>query len=246
MDISAPGIGSAGIRDLPVKDTVCRIGIVAWMREPAVPISLLLKEGRELYQTGRLSDAEAVYEQILDTDPRHFEARHFLGVIHYKQGNYARALHHVDLALAINSQVSATYCARAITLLALKRYDEAVTSLDRAITLNPDDAGALGNRGIALKELGRTAEAVASYDRAIALNPSFAGAFTARGVALRELGRFEEALASFNQAIILEPDSAEALINRAAAVSPNTLWCFHLRHGAAAIRPPPWLREKGK
>jgi tetratricopeptide (TPR) repeat protein len=154
------------------------------------------RAGLDFHRAGRLSEAETIYRQILEADPRQFEARTLLGLIMSQRGRHHEAIEHLDLALAVNSRVAITHSTRAIALLALRQYEEALHSLDCAIELTPCDAGAHINRGVALKELGRTDEAVASYERAIAIDPSAEEAFNNRGIALldgpprRRFGKF--------------------------------------------------------
>jgi tetratricopeptide (TPR) repeat protein len=176
-------------------------------------------DGLALLKAGRLAEAEAVYREILQSDPSSFEARHFLGLAQYQRGDYQNAAEQADFAVALNANVAATHNLRAITMLALRRFADALASFDHAIALDPNDAGTLTNRGIALKELGRLDEAVASHDRAIARDPAFAEAFNNRGFALLELDRPDAALADFDQAIALQPDYAAALKNQASAFS---------------------------
>jgi len=60
---------------------------------------------------------------------------------------------------------------RGNTLVALRRFDDAVASYDKALALKADYASAYNNRGFALQQLERFAEAIASYDRVLALQP---------------------------------------------------------------------------
>jgi len=167
-----------------------------------------------LHQAGRLAEAEPLYGQIVEAAPDHADSRHLLGVLHLQRGDYARAIRHLDAAVAIDPSNPFAHSNRAVALAELTRFDEALASCERALALKPDHAEALNNRGNALKGLGRFDEALASYDRAIARKPDYADAFTNRGVVLMELKRLDEALASAERAIALKPDHAEAFNNR--------------------------------
>jgi TolA-binding protein len=71
----------------------------ATLRQSSVEVTALLKNGMDFHQSGRLTDAEAIYRQILTTTASHFEALYLLGIIQYQRGNYDGAVLQIDLAL---------------------------------------------------------------------------------------------------------------------------------------------------
>jgi len=178
----------------------------------------LLAEAFALHQAGRLAEAEQTYNQILATQPDHFDSLHLLGIVFHQRGDHAQALRHIDRALKINPNNVPALNNRGIALRELKRFADALVSYDRALALWPDYADALLGRGSALKELKRFEEALASYDRALMLRPGLAEAHANRGNVLLSLERFEEALASYDRALALRPDLAEAHANRGSAL----------------------------
>jgi tetratricopeptide (TPR) repeat protein len=177
-------------------------------------ITVWFVEAYTSHQAGRLADAERLYRQILAAQPNHADSLYLLSVISFQRGDYAQALHQIDLALGINPNNSFALNQRGLALQRLKRIDEALASYDRVLAVQPDHAEALCNRGIALHELKRFDEALTSYDRALAARPHYAEAFYCRGTAQRQLKQFEAALASFDRALAIQPDYAEALSNR--------------------------------
>jgi tetratricopeptide (TPR) repeat protein len=174
----------------------------------------LLAEAFALHQAGRLAEAEKAYNQILATQPDHFDGLHLLGILLHQRGEHAQALRQIDLALKINPNNIPALNNRGIALKELKRFEEALASYDRAFELWPDYAEALLGRANALKELQRFAEALASYDRTLRLRPDWVDAHVNRGNVLHALEHFEEALASYDHALALRPDLAEAHANR--------------------------------
>jgi tetratricopeptide (TPR) repeat protein len=190
----------------------------ASLRHSSVGVEALLKRGLEFHKTGRLTDAEAIYRQILSTTPSHFEALYLLGILAYQRGNYVDAVRQIDRALEVNPEIASAHRDRGVTLHLLKRFDEALASHDRAIALKPDYAIAFINRGLALQELNRLDEALASYDQAIVLQPGFGEAFSNKGDALYQLKRFDEARASYDQAIAFRPGFAELFNNKGDAL----------------------------
>ena len=160
-----------------------------------------------LHQKGRLAEAEALYRQILQSEPNHFDSLRLLATVVGQRGAFAEALVLFDQALASNPDHSIVLYNRGLALQELRRYDEALASYDKAIVHKPDYAEAHNNRGIILREQGRHKESLLSYERATAVRPDYADAYNNRGNALQSLKRYEEAIACFEKAIALNPDS---------------------------------------
>ena len=166
----------------------------------------IYQNGLNFHQKGELAQAKAAYEQVLKTQPKHFDALHLLGLIAFQTRDPFLAEELIRRAIKINPNVASVHYNQGAMLQKLKRLDEALASYDKAIALKPDYADAFYNRGNALQELKRTDDALASYDKAIALKPDYAEAFLNRGNALREIKRLDDALASYDKAIVLKPD----------------------------------------
>ena len=167
-----------------------------------------------LHQRGDLSRAKSMYESILASEPRDFDAMHMLGVIAYQSGQAHIAHDLISRALFIRSDLAPPHVNLALALGALGRFDEALASFNRALRLRPDHPTAHHDRGNVLMRLGRVAEAVASFDEAIALRPDHVEARVDRGNALSRLNYVEEALSSYEGAIALRPGYALAHYNR--------------------------------
>ena len=178
----------------------------------------LFAQALELHRKGHLQAAQSLYEQILEVQPRNFDALHVLGVLAAQMGDCERADRLLARAVQANPSHAAAHNNRGNVLKALKQPGAAVASYDQAIALKPDYADAYYNRGVALQELGQFDAAVASYDAAIALAPGNAEAHNNRGTALAALAQHEAAALSYGRAIALRPDYAEAHCNRGLAL----------------------------
>jgi protein O-GlcNAc transferase len=174
----------------------------------------LINQAVSLHQKGALAEAERLYFQILKTNPDHFDAQHFLGVLRYQQGDNTEALDLIGKALQTKPNAATALSNYGLVLAALKRFEDALTSYDKALAIKPDYAEALYGRGNSLRDLGRLEDALTSYDKALAIKPDFAGALNNRGSILRELRRLEDALTSYDKALAIKPDDAETLNNR--------------------------------
>ena len=175
------------------------------MRKPN-QLALAFGQATALLQAGRLAEAEQIYGQILQAQPKHFESRFLIGVIQAQRGNHGEAVRQFDLALKLNPKNAQAHNSRGVSLGKLKRVVEALASFDRAIALQPDGAEAHSNRANALRELDRPEEALASSNRAIALKPDYAEALNNRANVLLRLERYEEAIGDLERLLRLAPD----------------------------------------
>jgi len=167
-----------------------------------------------LHRQGELARAQTIYREILDIEPRNFDALHLLGVIAGQTKDFERAVQFIGEAIEIDPCNAAAHCNRGAAFRELNRLDAALASYDRAIALKADYAVAHYNRGNVLKELEQLDAALASYNQAIAIKPSYAEALYNRGLVLQKLRRFDAALISLNLAVTAKSDYAEAYYNR--------------------------------
>jgi tetratricopeptide (TPR) repeat protein len=169
--------------------------LAAWLRHAAAH-----------HRRGQLCDAEALYRQILDTQPGHFDALHLCGVLMQQRGLPEKAVGLIGAALSVNASSAPAHSNYGLVLAALGRTEEALAAYDRAIALKPDYAEALYNRGNALTALGRLGDALASFERAIAIRSDYATAMTSRAQVLQRLGRAQDALDGIERALALKSD----------------------------------------
>jgi len=166
-----------------------------------------------LFQRGRLAEAEALFLQLLSSNPQAFAPRHMLGLVMAQQGRLAEARETIGSALTLNPRNAGALVNYGNVLTMLGRFGEAIASYDRALVIAPD-AQTWNNRGNALQSLGQRTESLASYERALRLEPGNLQALLKRGVILGELKYSDEALASYDRLLALAPNHAEALNNR--------------------------------
>ena len=165
-----------------------------------------------------MAQARALYEQVIEIEPAHFDALHFLGIIAYQASQPELAAELMGRAIDINPGHAEAHSNRGNVLRRLRQFAASLQSYDRAIELKPDYPDAYNNRGNVLRDLGQREAALLSYDRAIELRADFADAWVNRGNALRDLGRHEAALQSYDGAIALKPDYVAAHNNRGVAL----------------------------
>jgi len=168
----------------------------------------------EHHRQGRLEEAEAVYRELLRTQPESAEILLSLGVLQAQRQNLAEAAELMGRAAQADPGNVAAHMNRGNLLRALGRHQEALASYDRVLVINPGNVDALTNRGVALLDLGQREKALASFEAALAAAPGHREAGLRRCGVLKGLGRLEEAQAGYAQVLATSPDDVAALFNR--------------------------------
>nr|WP_315488470.1 tetratricopeptide repeat protein [uncultured Rhodoferax sp.] len=198
-----------------------------------------LQQALSLHQNGQLTQARAIYEDILKLQPAHADALQFLGVVENHHGNHARAVKLIEKSIAIFPHNPSSYLNLGNALREIKQLQGALVCYNKAISLKPDYALAYSNRGVVLQAMKRLDDAVSAFDTAIALKPDYIEAHYNRANALKDLGKMEAAVASYDAAISLFPDFADAHLNRGSALMELSKFGMALQsfETAAALRP---------
>jgi protein O-GlcNAc transferase len=179
----------------------------------------LLQDALRLRRAGKLAQAAELYGEVLRSEPKHFEALHALGILHYQGGRLEEAERLIGQASSVNPKAADAAYNHACLLQRLSRWEEALVSFDRALTIRPDYVEALVNRGSVFSALKRHQEALADSDRVIHLKPNLAEAWNNRGGVLQILERIEDALAAYDRALALKPNYVEAWKGRCALLT---------------------------
>jgi len=213
------------------KNDFSRRGLQTPPKHPAssnpASVDILLQEAMAQHNAGRLSEAEALYRQILQVHPSHADALRLLGVIVSQSGQAAKALELLDRAIQIDPKVAEAYFDRGNALFILQQLQAAVQSYDKAIQLKPDYADAYHNRGTALHVLQQFQAAGESYDKAISLKPDFAQASGNRTNNTQALMLYRATLEFYEKAMRLHPQyeywkktgAFDSVVNQAAQIA---------------------------
>jgi predicted O-linked N-acetylglucosamine transferase (SPINDLY family) len=169
-----------------------------------------LRHALSLHQRGQLSEAQALYQEILQSQPRHPRALHWVGLIALQSNRPQEAVEWISRSLAVDPGDALAHEHLGTAWLELKNLAASAACYDRSIELKPDRADAHYNRANLYMDCQRYEDAVAGFDRAIACQPRHLPAILNRGLALLQLQRPEAAVASFEAAIALDANHAPA------------------------------------
>jgi tetratricopeptide (TPR) repeat protein len=152
----------------------------------------MLQVAIQSHQAGRISHAEALYEQILRLESENPFALHYLGVIRTQQGQLDQAEQLIRRSVASAPQIPDFHNNLGLCLRAEQRLEEAVAAYRRALDLNPSYSPAWSNIGLDLHKLGRLDEALDAFDHALALEPGLPQARFSRALVLLAQGDYAE------------------------------------------------------
>jgi len=102
---------------------------------------------------------------------------------------------------------------KGITLMSIKRYDEANKYFDAAIELKPNYAEAYNYKARSYIQTSQLSEALALINKAIAFKPDYKDAYLNKGTILFSLKKLNEALEEYKKTIELDPNYAEGYFN---------------------------------
>lgn len=179
-----------------------------------VIITSALQHAVELHQQGKLPQAQAFYNKVLQIQPYHFEALHLLGIAASQSGQTLKAVDLIARAIKINPDHAPAHINHGLALQALNRHQAALLSFERALQIDPENSGALTHGCHSLHVLNRDEEALSCYQRILQKTPNNTEVLYNLGNMLHTLSRDEEALASYEQLLRYQPDNISVLNNR--------------------------------
>lgn len=175
----------------------------------------IFQQALKLQQNGRLPEAEALYRNILQAEPDHPDALHYLGMLAYQVGKNEIAVELINKALKLRPDYVNAHNNLGIVLSDLGMLEEAADSFRRALALKPDHPEVRFNLANTLKDQDRLNEAVAGYRQALTLKPDYAEAHNNLGIVFYDQAEPDKAADCFRRALALKPEYVEAHYNLA-------------------------------
>ncbi len=195
------------------------------------------------HSAGRLSEAEAIYRQVLAREPENPAALHLLGVASSQQGRKDVAVGLITRAIVANPRIAEFHANLALVFLEKGEPERAIQSAQQALALKNDYPDALNHLANALKQCGRIEQAIEFYNRALAINPNFVDGLNNLADALRRVGRTTEAEACYEKVLRLRGDHPEALVSKAEILRRERKFGEAIYIGRRAIEARPDFAE---
>jgi len=163
--------------------------------EPA--IRKAMQEAWAHHQYGRLNQAEAVCQKILQLKPKQADALHLLGIIALQNGDIDKAVPLIGKAINVNSASPEYYNNLGFALHEQGKLDEAIRHYHKAISIKSDYANAHYNLHALLLNADMPA-ATESMKKVVELQPLDTDARFILGVLLEYSGNVEAAKLHFD------------------------------------------------
>ena len=210
-----------------------------------ITIQALWEQGVLLHQKNDIQGAKAIYQRILQSDPKHFDSLYLSSAIATQEENLNQAKEFLYLALKIRPAHIDSLFNLAVILEAGGANEEALSKYEAIIELESNHIKSRYNYASLLAKLGRIPKAISEFKTVIELQPDLLIAqqnyekliwsqsqpldiapnsknefllFHQKGLWLLEEKQFQTAIEYFNQALDLEPLSLEANHNKGIAL----------------------------
>jgi predicted TPR repeat methyltransferase len=157
------------------------------------------------HRSGQLDDAETLYRRILQAQPNHPDALHFLGMLRHQRGDSADAVRLIEQSIAHQPDYADAHNSLGNVLNSLGQTAEAIAAYRRALACRADFAEAFNNLGVALRAQGELAEAIQVLQRGIALKPDYADAYFSLGRALSANDQADTAIEAIQEGLRRNP-----------------------------------------
>lgn len=202
----------------------------------------LIQQAQAAASAGHRAQAQRCYEKILEKEPRHLDARYFLGTLLAEQGLYPQARQHLEIAARLAPD--SPYILNNLGNIHLLCGEDAAAEqvFRKALRVAPDMPEAQTNLGNLLVRKGALEEAIGLAQKVVAARPEQVAAHVMLANALKDQGRIDEAIPHFRRAAELSPGNAVArsnllmALNYSAASSPADI---RRAHDEWASRFPP-------
>jgi tetratricopeptide (TPR) repeat protein len=135
-----------------------------------------LKVATQYHNSGKLAEAQSIYQQILRAQPNHAIAMHLLGVVAMQAGRYDVAEKLICNAITLKPDLDEAYNNLGTMYESLGRFDESLPQYQKALEIRPGVAVVHFNLANVLRGLGRLEDAVFHYKETIKFSPGYAAA----------------------------------------------------------------------
>jgi tetratricopeptide (TPR) repeat protein len=164
---------------------------------------------------GRFAEAEELYQDLLDDNPKAHEALFHMALLSTLQKDYPAAIAYYRQVLELTPNMIEALNNLGAVYFEQRDLDNALVCFRHALGLQPNSVETHNNIGNVLKDQGKFDEALFCYQKSLRLKPGNASVMSNMGDVLRRLGRHQEAVDTLRKALIIQPHFPEAEWNLA-------------------------------
>jgi len=174
-------------------------------------VQVCLDDALRHHQAGRLEQAQAGYQRVLQLQPGHPDALHMSGVLAYQSGRHEEAVSLIRQAARIMPPNAGIHVNLGNVLQAQGLLIEAADEFRRAIDLEPRLAVAWNNLGNALRMQGRIDAAIEALRQALSIDSRYTDAWVNQAIAYQARNDLAGAIRSYEKALEIDPGHGPAV-----------------------------------
>ena len=164
-----------------------------------------------LLESGDVSQAIALYREVLQEDPKYARGYYNLAVALGRTGQRAEQRKALEQAVALDAKLAVVHNELGLLDLQDRQFAEAEARFKTALALDPQYAEAQSSLGVLYGQQGKAKEAEELLRKATVNNPKYAQGFVNLGLLLAAQGKFALAEKEIISAVILEPNGIGGL-----------------------------------
>lgn len=153
----------------------------------------LFEQAQHYHQTGKLEQAKAIYQELLEEDPKDPVLLHSLAILLSQQGLHKDAIAHIEKAAALSQADFKLYTSLGNIYLRAKLPKKAMDAFNKLLTLKPGYAIAHSNLGNCHLALNQFDQAKSHYQQAIELDNTLVDAKYNYATLMAKQNQFEKA-----------------------------------------------------
>jgi len=217
---------------------------------PEDDVAVGLNKGIALFELGKLEEASASLDNVLDEDARNVDAWRIKGDIYGKMNRWGGAIQCYNEAVKHDPKREDVWIAIAEIYINHGKYKEASKALDQVLKMNIWSTDAWYYQGIVFSKIGRWGAAIQCLDKALSIEPTEMKIWKAKGDLLSGSNRLDEALTCIESALRITPSDTEMLRSKLAILKSMNRYndALALMDGILEVDPgnaDAWY-EKGK
>lgn len=163
-------------------------------------------EAMELYQQGKLSDAESILHELREQFPNDKNTATLLGMVEFQKGSDDKASSLFDQFIDPETANPTVIQAAALVKYRNNQIDDAISLLKNAADNQPNNPAILATYGLALLDQdSKSAEGAKALEKSLALNPKQQRIRIALSKRYMELAQPEQAIAQLQKAYQEQP-----------------------------------------
>lgn len=192
----------------------------------------LYENALNLYNQGKLNEAEESFLEIIESDPKNVSALFTLGLIQFRNKNYNKAYHYLNKASTFSDDIKIKVH-QGTALHKLGRYNEALDMYKKVLEVEPENIGILNNLSTIKLLFGNLFEAKVIAEKIISIKPQYIDPYINLGNILKDMGNIKGAIEYYEKALSLDKHNITAYSNMLLAMhyipfSKNQIYHKHL------------------